>query len=299
MELTIHQHVYDKVMHWVNKADNEVSGFGKVLRTDRGFEVVDAYLIDQEVGGTHTDIDGGALARLMYHTKDEMGELRWWWHSHVKMPVFWSATDKDTIKELGANGWIIATVFNQKLETRSALGYKVSSDFGSGYNFQDELQFMVLTPPLDEAMVKTWDTEFETKVKQRRYTQPTHYQGQGSLIEGAQSFAKAREEAEARSKEAVIHPSVLDENGIPYTRYSQVDDDTLDRINQDFTKTWRPNDYDDDFSYGLWGYGLDSEARALGVGKREYESMLRGADHYAIEKIEEKLEIAELQGRLK
>ena len=79
-KILIKEEVYDKVMHWVqSSAPNEVSGFGKVTINDKGeFEINEAYLIEQEVGGAHTDIDAKGLAKLMYESKDEPGQLRWW-----------------------------------------------------------------------------------------------------------------------------------------------------------------------------------------------------------------------------
>jgi hypothetical protein len=56
----------------------------------------------------------------MFQLKDSPGDLRWWWHSHVDMDVFWSGTDMGTLKQLGMGGWFAATVFNQKNEMRSA-----------------------------------------------------------------------------------------------------------------------------------------------------------------------------------
>lgn len=173
MEITIREEVHTKIMRWVNTGTDEVSGFGRVIRTETGLEVVSAYLLDQEVGGAHTDIDGASLAKLMYDTRKDEGELRYWWHSHVKMPVFWSGQDTATIKELGSHGWILASVFNQNWESRTALCYKTASEFGDSQSIADELELQILTVQ-DEELIAAWDAEYKAKVRQRKYaTQPT------------------------------------------------------------------------------------------------------------------------------
>ena len=130
MQIQIPREVFNKIMHWVNKSNDEVSGFGKCTyyKETGVLYVHDAYLLKQTNGAAHTDIDGQSLARLTYKTREEEGELKWWWHSHVNMQVFWSGTDTATIKELASQGWIGATVFNKREEMRSAIGVVTKSD---------------------------------------------------------------------------------------------------------------------------------------------------------------------------
>ncbi len=122
MKIIISHTAFSKIMYWIDKADFEVSGMGLVEfdeKTD-AFTVTDAFLLKQEGGAAHTDIDAQALAKLMFTTKDRPGQLHFWWHSHVNMAAFWSTTDLDTIKELGAQGWMTASVFNKRREHKSA-----------------------------------------------------------------------------------------------------------------------------------------------------------------------------------
>lgn len=155
--LTLH-----KIRHWVKKAGtNEISGFGKVVLKDGVFKVVDAILLPQRNGAGHTEIEAKDVGKAEFLLKDTPGELRLWWHSHVKMSCFWSKTDTDTIAELGKHGWIIATVFNQKDEHRTC--------FYQGANgpapelFVDELpirsQFHA-----PENLLNPWDKEFADNV---------------------------------------------------------------------------------------------------------------------------------------
>ena len=176
MEIQIQKETYDKIMHWINKSSNEVSGFGKCTYWHETgvLEIHDAYLLKQTNGAAHTDIDGASLAQLMFKTKDEPGELKWWWHSHVNMAVFWSGTDTATIKELASQGWMAATVFNKKEEHRSALGYVSRSEmFGNQVTIVDEIKTFIMTP-VDDEITQAWDKEYTDNVEERTYAAPSY-----------------------------------------------------------------------------------------------------------------------------
>ncbi len=178
LTLDIDDLVYKKVMYWVNKSSNEVSGLGKVVldQENKVIKVIDAMLFEQENSSSTTDINAEDIAKAMYHLRNTPGELRWWWHSHVKMNVFWSPTDQDTIKELGANGWIAATVFNQREEVLSA------------YCQAEPVQLFVPEIPtnilqnIPQELIKAWDREYKEKVKTKTYiTQYTKYSFPSSI----------------------------------------------------------------------------------------------------------------------
>jgi len=119
--IMIESMVYHKIMHWVNKSSYEVSGLGKITYKDGRITVIDAILLPQKNGSAHTDIEGADVGKAMFLLKDTPGDLRWWWHSHVNMDVFWSGTDRDTIDKITQGGWFVSTVFNKRHEMRSAL----------------------------------------------------------------------------------------------------------------------------------------------------------------------------------
>lgn len=151
--------VYHKVMHWVSKSDVEVSGLGKVIVDGDTIRVVDAMLFPQTGTGASTEIEPEAICRAMYELRDTPGELKWWWHSHVKMEVFWSGTDIETIEELSSQGWFAATVFNQHEQTRSAYAQAAPVKV-----MVDELDLTV-TRDIDDALVASWDAEYASNVK--------------------------------------------------------------------------------------------------------------------------------------
>lgn len=171
--------VYRQIMHWVNKSQDEVSGLGTlVCEPDGVFRVNKVMLLPQTNGATHTDIEPEHVGKLMYQMRDS-GDLRFWWHSHVKMPVFWSGTDMDTIKKLGQGGWFLSTVFNQMNEMKSAF-YAVegqTTPWGTSALFIDELATKV--EPFVEDNAARWDAEYTENVtaNRRDFRQPYAWQG--------------------------------------------------------------------------------------------------------------------------
>lgn len=172
-KIQIPDRVYNKVIYWVKKSSVEISGFGTVVYfpKESTFVIQDAILLKQENGAAHTDIDPASLGKAMYelHQRNAPGELKWWWHSHVNMQTFWSGTDENTIKDLGKNGWIIATVFNKREEQRSA--FSCTADIpllGKSDYFADQLSFEKITYE-DKTLIKAWDDEFDLNVKEIKY----------------------------------------------------------------------------------------------------------------------------------
>lgn len=191
-KVQIPKEVYEKVIYWVKKADFEVSGFGTILydEVEKAFVVQDAFLIKQEGSGASTDIDAKSLSQAMYiaHKNKLKGTLNWWWHSHVNMAVFWSSTDEDTIKQLGTNGWIVASVFNKSEEVRSAFCARTTVPYlGVQNHYEDDIETEISNYYPDE-LTKSWDKEFTDNVERKTYKQVEmpQYKGarpyQGSLL---------------------------------------------------------------------------------------------------------------------
>ena len=177
MKLVIPYNIHKKIMHFVNKADFEVSGFGKVTHTNGVLTVIDVILLKQEGGAAHTDIDPAALGKAMYELRNSPGDLNFWWHSHVKMQAFWSGQDLATIDKIAQNGYCVATVFNQKNEHKSAFSGVYTDPFGErSVVLYDNITTEIEAPPQDLTLVEAWDKEFQTNVSQpktwRSYSGP-------------------------------------------------------------------------------------------------------------------------------
>ncbi len=180
--------VHKKIMYWVNKSNLEVSGLGTLRVEDDGvLRVVSAMLLPQKNGATNTDIEADVVGKAMYELRDADGEMKFWWHSHVNMAVFWSGTDMDTIKKIGNGGWFLSTVFNKKNEMRSAF-YQVDgmqTPWGSSPLFIDELETKIETNTTDE---KEWEAEYQTNVVE--FIRPAHVTGWADDEEYSGHWAK-------------------------------------------------------------------------------------------------------------
>lgn len=176
MKILIRNKVYNKIDYWVQHCDFEVSGFGTAKydkKTDQ-FIVDDAILIKQTGGAAHTDIDGQELSKAMFRLKDS-GGLTWWWHSHVNMGVFWSGTDEATIKELGGNGWIVASVFNKKHEVKSSLCFKSVNPFNGESDATMQDLETVIELPYTLAEQTAWLAEYDLNVEKKTDTYTNQY----------------------------------------------------------------------------------------------------------------------------
>lgn len=188
-KLRIPELKYQQIMHWVNKCTNEVSGFGSLdwCEEKREFTVREVHLCKQQVTSAETEMDADAIGKLMYLQRDEPNALKWHWHSHGTMGVFWSGTDRDLIKQLSKEGWLLASVFNQKEEVLTAFSepvevVKKGMFFGSRVvteqNFVNDIPTVIILDR-DPNLVAAWDKEFADNVRERNF-QPVPYQGPGS-----------------------------------------------------------------------------------------------------------------------
>jgi hypothetical protein len=182
-KIILENEVWRKVMYWVNKSQYEVSGLGIVKTEANGvFRVVDTMLLPQKNGSTHTDIEPEDVNRALFALRDSDGDLKWWWHSHVNMSVFWSGTDMDTIKKLGQGGWFANTVFNKKRETRSALYANGENSPWQSPLFLDELATEVAE--FRDEKTTEWDAEYDKNVDNKKWSSVVPYDWQRNSISG-------------------------------------------------------------------------------------------------------------------
>jgi len=168
MKIIIEPEVYKKVMHWVNKSTDEVSGLGIVdVEKDGTLKVTEAWLLPQKNTGSETELSGEGIAKLMYKVKKDghTQPLKWWFHSHPTFNVFWSATDHLAMRDFGLEDWIICTVFNQKEERRSAYFHPLGhhGPWGKSEVFLDELPTTIGS--VEKAVNPAWDEEYTKNVK--------------------------------------------------------------------------------------------------------------------------------------
>lgn len=171
--------VHQKIMHWVQNTDKEISGLGKIINDNGKLKVIEAMLLPQRNTASSTDIEPEDVGKAMFELKDTPGELRWWWHSHVNMGVFWSGTDDDTMEKLSTPGWFVHSVFNKQWQVRTAIQY------GKPFPYRiDEIPLLVNHPNISADLRAVWDQEViknVTNVTQFRHARRTHLTTQGTI----------------------------------------------------------------------------------------------------------------------
>lgn len=225
MRVVIDEDVYRKVMFWVDRArSQEVSGLGNVVVDEKNgvMRVVSAMLLPQKNQATHTEIDADAVAKAMFQNKDSPGELKWWWHSHVQMGVFWSGTDTTTIREWGDNGWVLATVFNQKREIRSAFYSKDGqrTPLGSTALFLDEIKTEIVGQTINS---EEWEKSYLDNVV--NYKPVYRYNGTGYLSRTQTTSTSGNDSATKPALAALVNMAQLPEKrpiGITKREWKQV-----------------------------------------------------------------------------
>ena len=178
-KLVISCDAHDKIMHYVNKTDFEVSGLGVIEILDGQPTVTDVYLLEQENDPTETEITSESINKVLYeHYKTKKkGDIKFWWHSHVNMDVFWSGTDRATIKQLTQNGWFFHGVFNKKDEVKIAfsncdpvfgmidnLNLDIDYDLVNDQELYDAYQ---IVNKIKDERAKKWDEDYDELVTER------------------------------------------------------------------------------------------------------------------------------------
>lgn len=268
MKIKISSQAHKKIMYWINKTEFEVSGFGLVEydKQNQTFIVSDAFLLEQENRHTTTDIDAKSLGKLMFKHKDaaQAGKhLKFWWHSHVNMAAFWSGTDLDTIKELGKNGWIVASVFNKKNEYKSAACWITTSELGNSLSINDNITTIIgdeLTPQEKLELDKEFSDNVKETTYQPQYATPKWNKDYSSYWDKDDYFSKWDKEEKAQK-----------------------------------SKKETKSEY---YTYGLFGYGAEVESKIVKMSPAAYVKTLLSGSDKEIDSIEIQLMIAERDGTL-
>jgi hypothetical protein len=108
--------VEERIRHYTALARGEVSGLGLVEEIDGGFLVTELYLPKQSCTLAGTDLDQGAVASIILQLDQagqDSGALRFWFHSHSHLDVFWSQTDEACIAGLANGDYVLSLVTNK------------------------------------------------------------------------------------------------------------------------------------------------------------------------------------------
>jgi hypothetical protein len=93
-----------KIQYYTEAATGEVSGLGTVIKDKDGDYIVEeVFLLEQESSSAETELKPEAISKLMedmIKRNEDPGKLKFWWHSHANMGVFWSGTDDECAETL-------------------------------------------------------------------------------------------------------------------------------------------------------------------------------------------------------
>lgn len=118
--------VKDKIRQWVGIAKGEVSGLGLVEQDGSTFLITEVFLPFQSCGSADTVIEPEQVAKLMLEVEaqgHDPAQLKFWWHSHANMQVFWSTTDTGMISKFHPSDFFLSSVFNKQGEVLTRLDF--------------------------------------------------------------------------------------------------------------------------------------------------------------------------------
>ena len=125
---------FNKIRELVKQAPKEVLGFGRVKlkrRLDDGRGNNRAIFIEeilplplQEVSGASADGEVDSFMEFLDQYPDKSA-IKFWWHSHVDMGVFWSGKDDLGIDTMSHGDFAVSMVLNKKGEIKMRFDYFV------------------------------------------------------------------------------------------------------------------------------------------------------------------------------
>lgn len=126
MKIVLTREVNDRLDQVVALCKGEVGGLGYARVEDEDTIIVDEiFLVPQQVssGGVDFDSDAISIAIEKAIEDDRLNDLRFSWHSHGNLGVFWSSTDEGGIRDYleGGAPWLASMVVNHKGDTKARL----------------------------------------------------------------------------------------------------------------------------------------------------------------------------------
>lgn len=124
----IEQKADQRLSAYLRLAEAEISGFGIVERREDCLVITDIFILPQEAGRAHTELDTEALQDLLYGLLQEgkdPADIGLWWHSHGSGGSFFSSTDEATIERFAELGslWMLSLVSNHRLDHNLRLDF--------------------------------------------------------------------------------------------------------------------------------------------------------------------------------
>jgi len=163
MKVYINHEIMKKIKYYIDISDVEISGLGLVEeRGNSNFVISDVFLLKQKNTGTSTELDQEDISKLIEKLISEgkdPSKLRFWWHSHVNMKVFWSGTDLNCIEGLCLDKYLFSLVMNKTNE------YLMRFDINEPVKTTVEGIIIQILEENDEELFEKCKKEIEEKTK--------------------------------------------------------------------------------------------------------------------------------------
>ena len=129
-KIRIPRALYDKIFMYTRCIDKEIAGFGdvEVDKEAKEYKITALRMYKQKVTAASVDQDEKMLLDALEQAVlagDDIKKIRFEWHSHVSMGVFWSGTDETCCKQLceDSKSFFLFFVVNKKGELLARADY--------------------------------------------------------------------------------------------------------------------------------------------------------------------------------
>jgi hypothetical protein len=163
-EIVLKYDVYRKIKAYTDLCSQEISALGSVRYENNKLIVEELYLFDQFVTGSSTTLDPKDISKFLCEyikLGKDPSTIKFWWHSHVNMGVFWSSTDTGTIDRFSSE-WLLSMVTNKRGE------FKLRFDLYSldGKPFRCHIDNLSYVVEYDKSHNPAFQKEIDLKVHQ-------------------------------------------------------------------------------------------------------------------------------------
>jgi len=156
---------YNKMWHYVDIADKEISWLGTVVEDENDFLIEDVFLLKQEVDHTATEITLDGLAEFGQEILSKPNgieiyeNIRFWGHSHVNMGTSPSPQDEEQMEVLreSEHPFFIRGILNKSGRMEFSIFL-----YSAGIKIVDAE--WAISEPIDELIRAEIETEFKDKV---------------------------------------------------------------------------------------------------------------------------------------
>jgi len=168
-KIIISKVAYNKMWHYVDLANQEVSWLGTVVQQDNDYMIQDVFLLKQEVSGCQTVITENGLADFgegilkLQNGVELYNNIRFWGHSHVHMGTGPSGQDDEqmVLFENSEHPFFIRGILNKCGRMEFTIYF-----YSSGIKISDAE--WCIYDPVDSSIRETIEDEFNTKVSEQR-----------------------------------------------------------------------------------------------------------------------------------